>query len=136
MNDFPTRNVFPHTAAINAQGHLVLGGCDVSDLVQEYGTPLYVYDEEALRGVCRQYREEFGSRYADTRVIYAAKAFINVALAGLLREEGLGLDVASGGELAVGLAGGMPAAEVYFHGNNKGRDELAAAVRGGIGRIV
>ena len=136
MSDFPSRNVFPRTAAINAQGHLVLGGCDVMDLAQEYGTPLYVYDEETLRWVCRQYREEFGSRYADTRVIYAAKAFINVALAGLLREEGLGLDVASGGELAVGLAGGMPAAEVYFHGNNKGRDELAEAVRGGIGRIV
>ena len=136
MNDFPSRNVFPHTAAINAQGHLVLGGCDVMDLAGEYGTPLYVYDEETLRKVCRQYREEFDSRYPDTRVIYAAKAFINVALVGLLREEGLGLDVASGGELAVGLAGGMLAAEVYFHGNNKGRDELTEAVRDGIGCIV
>ena len=55
MNDFPSRNVFPHTAAINAQGHLVLGGCDVMDLAGEYGTPLYVYDEETLRKVCRQY---------------------------------------------------------------------------------
>ena len=136
MNDFPSRNVFPHTAAINAQGHLVVGGCDVMDLAKEYGTPLYVYDEDTLRKVCRQYREEFGNRYPDTRVIYASKAFINVALAGLLHEEGLGLDVASRGELAVGLAGGMPAEEVYFHGNNKDRDELTEAVSGGVGRIV
>lgn len=136
MVDFPSRKVFPHTTAIDADGHLVLGGCDVVDLVTEYGTPLYVYDEQTLRNLCRQFREEFGRHYPNVKVIYACKAFIGVALVGLLREEGLGLDVCTGGELAVAQAGGMPAEEVYFHGNNKGRQELVEAVRCGIGRVV
>ena len=136
MSDFPSRRVFPNTAAVGDNGHLLLGGCDVVDLAAEHGTPLYVYDEETLRSICREFREEFQRRYPDTKVIYACKAFSNVALIRLLREEGLGLDVASGGELAVGLAGGVPVAEVYFHGNNKGRQELREAVSGGIGRVV
>lgn len=113
-----------------------MGGCDVVKLAGEHGTPLYVYDEQTVREVCRQYRQEFCSRYPDTKVIYASKAFTNVALVGLLREEGLGLDVASGGELAVGLTGGMPPPAVYFHGNNKHRGELKEAVQSGVGRIV
>ncbi len=136
MSDFPSRKVFPNTATVGDNGHLMLGGCDVADLVAEYGTPLYVYDEETLRGICREFQGEFQRRYPDTRVIYASKAFSNVALIRLLHEEGLGLDVASGGELAVGLASGVPATEVYFHGNNKGREELREAVVGGIGRVV
>ena len=136
MVGFPSQKVFPHTATVRAEGHLVLGGCDVVALVAEYGTPLYVYDEQTLRGLCQEFRSEFQGRYPHTKVIYASKAFTNVALIKLLHEEGLGLDVASGGELAVALAGGMPAAEVYFHGNNKGRGELAEAVLGGIGRVV
>ena len=106
------------------------------DLAAEYGTPLYLYDEETLRSLCREFRREFQGRYTDTKVIYAAKAYINVALVRLLRQEGLGMEVASGGELAVALAGDMPAAEVYFHGNNKGRQELQEAVLAGVGRVV
>jgi len=136
VTNFPLYNVFPWTSVVNGQGHLVVGGCDVAELASEYGTPLYVYDEETLRGLCRQYVREFGNRYPDTKVIYASKAFSNLSLVRLLRDEGLGLDVASGGEFAVGIAGGMPAANIYFHGNNKGREELAQAVKGGVGRIV
>lgn len=136
MSDFPSRKVFPSTATIGDNGHLILGGCDVANLVAEYGTPLYIYDEETLRGICREFQEEFRSRYPDTRVIYASKAFSNVALIRLLHEEGLGLDVASGGELAVGLAGGVPPTEVYLHGNNKAPHELREAVVAGIGRVV
>ena len=91
---------------------------------------------QTVREVCRQYRQEFCSRYPDTKVIYASKAFTNVALVGLLREEGLGLDVASGGELAVGLTGGMPPPAVYFHGNNKTNHELQMALDYEIGKIV
>ena len=98
--------------------------------------PLYLYDEETLRSLCREFRNEFQGRYPNTKVIYAAKAYINVALVRLLRQEGLGLEIVSGGELAVALAGDMPASEVYFHGNNKGRQELQEAVLAGVGRVV
>ena len=136
MTTFPSQNVFPHTAAINAGGHLLLGGCDVADLAAEYGTPLYVFDEQTLRDLCRAFQGEFQSRYPDTRVIYASKAFTNLTLTRLLAEEGLGMDVASGGELAAARAGGMSPASVYFHGNNKGRKELEEAVSWGVGRVV
>jgi len=136
MNDFPSRNVFPHTTTVSADGHLAIGGCDVVDLAREYGTPLYIFDEQTLRDLCKAFQEEFRSRYPDTRVIYASKAFTNLALTRLLAEEGLGMDVASGGELAAAQAGGMPPASVYFHGNNKGRRELEEAVAWGVGRVV
>ena len=102
----------------------------------EFGTPLYVFDEDTLRGKCREFVDGFKSRYRDSSVIYACKAFINVALARLLHEEGLGLDVVSGGELAVALRADFPPEHIYFHGNNKGRDELAMALECGIGRVV
>ena len=94
---FP-QHVFPDTATVNAQGHLVIGGCDVARLVQRHGTPLYIFDEDTLRERCRRFVQDFGRFHADTQVIYACKAYINPALARLLLEEGLGLDVVSGGE--------------------------------------
>ena len=136
MTTFPSQSVFPHTAAINASGHLLLGGCDVVGLAAEYGTPLYVFDEQTLRDLCKAFQWEFQSRYPNTRVIYASKAFTNLALTRLLVEEGLGMDVASGGEMAAAQEGGMTPAGVYFHGNNKGRRELEEAVAWGVGRIV
>ena len=129
-------NVFPDTTEINAEGHLVIGGCDLLDLASRFGTPLYVFDEETLRTRCRRFLREFRSRHQETTVVYASKAFINTALARLLMEEGLGLDVVSGGELAVAQAAGFPPDAVYFHGNNKGRDELREALNWKIGRIV
>ena len=133
---FDNASLFPITADVNDGDHLMLGGCDTVELAAEFGTPLYVFDEETLRGMCREFVAEFTSRYPDTTVAYASKAFINLALARLVHEEGLGLDVVSGGELAVAQAAGFPTEEVYFHGNNKTPDELRMALEAGVGRIV
>ena len=133
---FPNVDIFPTTAAVTDGGHLSLGGCDVEALAGEFGTPLYVFDEATLRGMCREFVGEFTARYANTKVLYASKAYVNPALARLVQEEGLGLDVVSGGELAVAEAAGVPMSEVYFHGNNKSPEELEMAVDAGIGRVV
>ncbi len=132
---FP-QNVFPDTAEIDPQGCLVIGGCNALDLAAQYGTPVYVLDEATLRNRCRSYLQEFERRCPGARALYAAKAYINPALAQILQEEGLGLDVVSGGELAVAAAAGFPLDQVYFHGNNKTPDELAYALEQGIGRVV
>ncbi len=129
-------NIFPVTTQVNPQGRLVIGGCDVVDLAQEFGTPLYLFDKPTLRGKCREFRAEFSARYPDTEVIYAAKAYLGRALAQLLAEEGLGLDVVSGGELAIARGVGFPLDRVYFHGNNKGPEELRLALDWGVGRVV
>ncbi len=128
--------LFPETAAIDRKGHLTIGGCSTVELAKEFGTPLYLFDEVNLRSQCRRFREEFGARYSDLLVIYACKAFINKALAKIFMEEGLGLDVVSGGELAVAKAVGFPMERVYFHGNNKDAQELDVALDLGIGRVV
>jgi len=128
--------ILPDTALVNERGHLSIGGCDLIRLVEEFGTPLYVFDETTLRRRCTEYSAEFGSRYPDVLVIYACKAFINRALAQLFKEEGLGLDVVSAGELAIAKSVDFPLSKVYFHGNNKTREELELALKWGIGRIV
>ena len=132
---FPAQ-VFPETAIADSSGNLIIGGCDVADLASEYGTPLYIFDEAMLRNRCREYIREFRSRYPNTTVAYACKAYINPALARIFMEEGLGLDVVSGGELAIARAVDYPASSVCFHGNNKGRQELEDAVDWGIGRVA
>ena len=131
-----TQKVFPDTAEINGQGHLTVGGCDAVELASQFGTPLYVFDEETLRGRCRSFVREFRSRHTGTTVVYACKAYVNPALARIFMEEGLGLDVVSGGELAIARAVDFPPQSVYFHGNNKGAEELREALDWGIGRIV
>ena len=92
------------TADVNESGRLELGGCDAVDLAAEFGTPLYVYDETTLRQMCREFVTEFAIRYENSLVAYASKAFLNPAIGRLAMEEGLGLDVVSGGELALGKA--------------------------------
>jgi diaminopimelate decarboxylase len=129
-------SIFPRTAEVTPEDHLALGGCDAVELAQEFGTPLYVFDEEELRATCRAYREAFASRYAKSSVVYAAKAYVGRWLAQLIAEEGLGMDVVAGGELAVARAAGFPVERVFFHGNNKSAQELLEAVEGGVGRIV
>jgi len=129
-------SLFPLTAEVNNHGHLVIGGCDTVDLAAEFGTPLYLFDEFSLRSKCAEFRAEFSQRYRDTTVIYACKAFINGALAVILREEGLGLDVVSSGELSIAHSVGFPLDKVYFHGNNKSAEELMLALKWHIGRIV
>jgi len=129
-------SLFPKTAEANNQGHLVIGGCDTVALADEFGTPLYLFDEVSLRSRCAEFKAEFGQRYKGTAVIYAAKAFINRSLAIIFKEEGLGLDVVSGGELGIAQSVGFPLEKVYFHGNNKSAEELTRALKWGVGRIV
>jgi diaminopimelate decarboxylase len=128
--------LFPAKSSINDKGHLVIGGCDTVELAAEFGTPLYVFDEVSLRQKCGEFKREFSQRYAETTVIYACKAFINKALAIIFREEGLGLDVVSAGELSIARSVDFPTGKVYFHGNNKSAEELELALGWGIGRIV
>jgi diaminopimelate decarboxylase len=132
----PRVSLFPLTAEVSDQGHLIIGGCDTVELAAEFGTPLYVFDEFSLRSKCAQFKQEFGRRYANTTVIYACKAFINKALALIFKEEGLGLDVVSAGELSIVRSAGFPLDRVYFHGNNKSAEEIRLALQWGIGRIV
>ena len=132
----PRLSLFPQTAEINHKGHLTIGGCDTVELVASFGSPLYVFDEATLRAKCVEYRQEFRQRYPDTLIIYACKAFITPALALLLKEEGLGLDTVSAGEIHVAKSVTFPPERVYFHGNNKTADELRLALEWGIGRVV
>lgn len=132
----PKLTLFPLTAEFNNQGHLCIGGCDIVDLAKEFGTPLYLFDESTLRHKCREFKDEFCKYYPDTLVIYAAKAFLNRALALIFKEEGLGLDVVSGGELSIAHSVDFPLDKVYFHGNNKTPEELNLALDWGVARIV
>ncbi|MEQ9324365.1 MAG: hypothetical protein RIF41_34700, partial [Polyangiaceae bacterium] len=124
------RHLLPDNAEVR-DGRLFLGGVDVLALVEEHGTPLFVYDEDHLRARCREAKAAFGEG-----VSYATKAFLCKAMAKLAHEEGMHLDVASGGELYVALAAGVPAERLVLHGNNKLERELKMALDEGVGRIV
>ncbi|MFD0904670.1 diaminopimelate decarboxylase [Actinomadura sediminis] len=123
--------VWPRNA-VREDGAMTVGGVDVRDLAREYGTPLYVYDEDDVRGRMREYAAAFH----DGDVHYAGKAFLCGAMVKWLNEEGLGLDVCSGGELAVALAAGFPTERITLHGSNKAPWELEKALEVGVGRIV
>jgi diaminopimelate decarboxylase len=114
-------------------GVLTIGGVDVRDLAAEFGTPLYVCDEQDVRSRCRDYLEAFGPQ---TRVCYAAKAFCSRAVLRWVSSEGLGVDVCTGGELEIALSAGVPPEQITLHGNNKTLDELERAVSAGVGHIV
>jgi len=124
-------HLLPDTAVIGPDGRLSIGGCDLLDLAAEFGTPLFVYDEAHLRSRCREAVEAFGPG-----VNYATKAFLCKAMARLAVEEGMHLDVSTGGEYAVARAAGVPAEKLVLHGNNKSMDELRLALSEGVGRIV
>jgi diaminopimelate decarboxylase len=124
--------LLPDTATVESGGQLSIGGCRVEDLATEFGTPLFVYDETHLRNRCREAVAEFGTG----NVIYATKAFLCKAMARLAHEENLMLDVATGGELYVARAAGVPADRCVMHGNNKSEDELRYAVSEGVRHIV
>lgn len=127
---------FHGTMRINEKGHLEIGGCDTVDLAKEFGTPLYIYDEKKLRETCREYYNSFVEKYENAMVLYASKAFLTTAVCRIMEEEGLGLDVVSGGELYTALQADFPMERVYFHGNNKTPDELRLALNNEVGRIV
>lgn len=124
------------TLKVNADGHLEIGGADCVDLVARFGTPLYVMDEAHVRKVCRDYTRHLREIYEDAKIVYASKAFSTLAIYGLVHSEGLGADVVSGGELYTARKGGMPADEIYFHGNNKSVSEMEFAVREGVHAVV
>jgi diaminopimelate decarboxylase len=125
------------TQRVNDRGHLEIGGCDTVELARTFGTPLYVVDETLIRENCRRYRSAFEKRYpGENQVTYAGKAFLVQAMARLIEEEGLGLDVASGGELYTALTADFPAERILFHGNNKSDEEIEMGVRAGVGRFV
>ena len=129
-------NLFPLTAEANEKDHLVIGGCDSVALAGEFGTPLYVFDEADLRGQCAAFKQEFGRRYPDTTVCYSAKAFTAKAMLQLIKEEGLDLDVVTGGELEIARTVGFPMNRIHFPGNNKSAEELEAAIDSDIGHLV
>ena len=122
--------LLPDTGSI-ANGRLTIGGCDTLELAARFGTPLFVYDEDHLRARCREAVATFGPGVA-----YATKAFLCRGMARLAHEEGMQLDVATGGELWVALQAGVPAGNLVFHGNNKSPAELAMALETGVGRVV
>jgi diaminopimelate decarboxylase len=132
LTEIPNQELLPMTAAANAAGRLTVGGCDVVSLAETYGTPLYIYDEYTIRAMCRAFVGSFESEYPDSHVSYSSKAFASPALAKILDEEGVGMDVVTGGELAIARAADFPAAEINFHGNNKSRAELEEALDYGI----
>jgi len=131
LNALPAR-IWPRRAR-RVDGVLMIGGADVRDLAAEFGTPVYVCDEEDVRSRCREYVDAFGP---DGRVFYAAKAFCCRAVLRWVHSEGLGVDVCTGGELEVALSAGVPPEQITLHGNNKTLEELSRAVAAGVGHVV
>jgi diaminopimelate decarboxylase len=129
-------HVYPVGSRLNERGRLEIGGCDVLELAREFGTPAYVYSEDDMRTRARAYMEAFRARRDRFEVIYASKAFPCTAVFRLFGGEGLSVDVASGGELYLALAGGIDPAHIYVHGNNKSPAELEYAITEGVGYIV
>jgi diaminopimelate decarboxylase len=121
---------------INGIGHMVFDGCDVVDLAKEYGTPLYVISESEIRKRCRSIREHFTCKYPNTQALYASKAMSNVALYKIIAEEGMGIDVVSGGELYTAMKAQFPMENIYFHGNNKTPNEIKLGIDNNIGCFV
>jgi diaminopimelate decarboxylase len=132
LNALPAE-VWPRHATRGTDGVTRLAGADVRDLAERYGTPLFVVDEADFRDRCREFAQAFGD---PALVHYASKAFLSVDVARWVADEGLGLDVCSGGELTVALRAGFPPARITLHGNNKSPAELAASVQAGVGVIV
>ena len=133
----PNQQLLPLTAQINHQDHLEIGGCDVVALVQQFGSPLYILDEETLRTACRQYRDELKQYYpGKSQVYYASKAWSCQAICAIVASEGLGIDVMSGGELYTALQAGVSPNMLYLHGNNKSFTEQKLTVEVGSTIIV
>lgn len=124
----------PITLKTNDNGNLSIGGCDLTELAEKYGTPLYVLDEETIRAICRDYKKAF-SKYEKVRMMYASKALCTMGTSVLISSEGFGFDVVSGGEIYTLHKAGIDMSNVLFNGNNKSIDELNLALDLGVGRI-
>lgn len=128
----PNQQILPLSAKIGQDGQLEVGGCQVSKLVEQYGSPLYIVDEQTVRTACQQYYQSFQRYYpGPSQVLYASKAWSCKAICALVASEGLGLDVVSGGELYTALQADVDPAAIYFHGNNKSIGELEMALASG-----
>ncbi len=127
---------YPLGSSVNELGHAVVGGCDLVEVAREFGTPAYVYDPADIRARARTYVGALGARGIESEVLYASKAAPFTAVYRICREEGLSVDVASGGELHMALAAGFEPERIYMHGNNKSADELRMAFDAGIGCVV
>lgn len=126
-----------NTLKTNGKGHLEIGGCDALELANEFGTPLYVYDEAYIRTMMRVFKNTINKDYnGNGNVLYASKAFSCLAMYRIAKQEGIGCDAVSGGELYTALKAGFDAKDIYVHGNNKTYDELVQAVEAGVGGIV
>src|SRR6185312_7116063 len=136
MTTVAVSHVFPLGSRLNEQGRLEVGGCDAVELAREFGTPAYVYAEDDMRARARAYLDAFRAHTERFDVIFASKAFPCLASYRLFAEEGLSVDVASGGELHLALAGGYDPGRIYMHGNNKTPRELEYALEAGVGHIV
>ncbi len=124
------------TSKINSKGHLEIGGCDVTDLAKQFGTPLYIVDEALVRQRAREFMEAFRATGMRHQVAYASKAFCVMAMCRVAEEEGMSLDVVSDGELYTALQAGFPAERIHFHGNNKTPEEILMAMEANIGCFV
>lgn len=122
---------------VNEKGHLTIGGCDTVELAERFQTPLYVMDEATIRNACRLYKSSFEKYYGGNGTpCFASKALNCLEICRIIKEEGLGLDVVSGGELYTALKAGFPVEKIHFHGNNKTDEEIDMALRAKVGRIV
>jgi diaminopimelate decarboxylase len=128
------QSVKPISTSVNNKNHLEIGGCDCVELVKKFGTPLYIMDEETLRQSCRDYKKAFSSYNTD--ILFASKAYMTGAICRIMYEEGLGLDLVSGGEIFTALKSKFPMDKTYFNGNNKTPEELDLAISSGVGRIA
>ncbi len=125
----PNQELLPLTAKINSRDALEVGGCDVTSLVEQFGSPLYILDEETLRTACRQYKQAMERYYpGESQVLYASKAWSCLAICAIAHSEGLGIDVVSGGELYTAIEAGVTPDKLYLHGNNKSVSELNYAI--------
>jgi len=132
-NPSPNQELLPLTARVDHHHLLEIGGCDVTTLVEQFGSPLYILDEETLRSACQQYRDAFKQYYkGESQVLYASKAWNCLAVCAIAASEGLGIDVVSGGELYTALQAGVSPQKIYLHGNNKSHEELILAVKSGV----
>jgi diaminopimelate decarboxylase len=132
----PLPTLFPITARVNRRAHLEIGACDVVTLAREFGTPLYVFDEAHLRARAREIRDAFESRWSNTLILYATKAYFSPYLARLCKDAGLGIDVTSETELEIARRIDFPRDRIYLHGNNKTPAEIRAALAMGVERVV
>ena len=128
--------VYPVGSRVNERRHLEVGGCDVVEVAAEFGTPVYIYAEDDIRARARAYFDAFGARTDDFEILYASKAAPVTAIYRLCAEQGLSVDVASGGELHMALRAGLDPARIYMHGNNKTEAELRYAVDAGVGHLI